>query len=169
MLGRRGEAATMFRRAADEYVASWEIAPAGSWGRPIAALRCRLLGDDLSGARADAERTLAAGAASAGGPIAAYAAALALLVLDRDADAGEVAETLRGRGDFPDDVADALAAIARADVDAYATAAGSVVRSFETRDAYLEDVPVADTALVLQVLARARGVEAELVSPLLPR
>lgn len=37
-----------------------------------------------------------------------------------------------------------------------------VLQSFETRDAYLEDVPVADTVLVLQALARRRGLAAEL-------
>ena len=43
-----------------------------------------------------------------------------------------------------------------------------MLSSFETRDEYLEDVPVADTVLVLQALAGLRGVAAELDSPLLP-
>jgi hypothetical protein len=43
-----------------------------------------------------------------------------------------------------------------------------VLRSFETRDAYLEDVAVADTVLVLQALASARGLAPTLESPLLP-
>jgi hypothetical protein len=43
-----------------------------------------------------------------------------------------------------------------------------VLESFETREAYLEDVPVADTVLVLQALAARRNMEAELESPLLP-
>jgi len=43
-----------------------------------------------------------------------------------------------------------------------------VLDSFETREAYLEDVPVADTVLVLQELAARRGLAAELDSPLLP-
>ena len=38
----------------------------------------------------------------------------------------------------------------------------SVVESFEARTEYLEDVPVADTALVLNLLARRRGIEAAL-------
>jgi hypothetical protein len=44
-----------------------------------------------------------------------------------------------------------------------------VLDSFETRDAYLEDIPVADTVLVLQALAARRGLEAALSSELLPR
>jgi hypothetical protein len=43
-----------------------------------------------------------------------------------------------------------------------------VLGSFETRDAYLEDVAVADTVIVLQALARRRGLDAELHSALLP-
>jgi len=43
------------------------------------------------------------------------------------------------------------------------------VSSFETRDEHLEDVAVADTALVLQELARKRGIQYELsASAVLP-
>ena len=45
--------------------------------------------------------------------------------------------------------------IAAEDVVGYAEAVESVLESFEARDAYLEDVPVADTVLVLQALAGA--------------
>ena len=44
-----------------------------------------------------------------------------------------------------------------------------MVRSFEERDAYLEDIPVADTVLVLELLAADRGLAVGLRSPLLPR
>ena len=37
-----------------------------------------------------------------------------------------------------------------------------MLESFETRDSYLEDVPVADTVLVLQALAGRRGMADEL-------
>jgi len=80
-----------------------------------------------------------------------------------------VAQILRKRDDFPQDVADALACIAAGDAVALVEAIESVVESFETRTEYLEDVPVADTALVLNVLARRRGLETVLPpSPLLP-
>ena len=69
---------------------------------------------------------------------------------------------------FPSDVADALAFIAAEDVVGYTVAVEAVLESFETRDAYLEDVPVADTVLVLQALAARRGMAAELESTLLP-
>ena len=44
-----------------------------------------------------------------------------------------------------------------------------MLRSFEERDAFLEDVRVADTVLVLDALASERGLGVEpLTSPLLP-
>ena len=70
--------------------------------------------------------------------------------------------------DFPRPVADALGALASADADAYASAVREVLRSFKGRDAYLEDIPIADTVLVLQALARDRSLQVPLSSALLP-
>jgi len=154
MAGRDDEAAAWLRTAAARYRESWDAgAPPDSWGRPIAATKALLLaGDDATEA---ARWALEAGAEQAESPIGRYAATLALLVLGRDGDAAALAATL-GDG-FPEDVAAALAALAAHDADAYAAAARRVLRSFETRDAFLEDLPVADTALVLDRLARERG------------
>ena len=113
-----------------------------------------LAGDDASGA---ARWALEAGAAGAGSPIGRYAGVLALLVLGRDDEAAEAADALRGRDNFPRDVAEALASLAAGNGAAYAAAVEDVLRSFEARDEFLEDVPVADTALVLELLAARRG------------
>ena len=159
----------LLRRAADEYVTSWRAAPPGSWGRPIAVLRCRLMAGDSSGARDDAEDALGEGAREGSGPIAAYCAALALLVLGHDDEAATYADRAAVAGLEPVAVADALVALARHDDGAYAAARRGVLRSFEEREAFLEDVRVADTVLVLDALARARGLTLEpLSSPLLP-
>ena len=48
-------------------------------------------------------------------------------------------------------------------------AIGDLVADFESRDEFLEDVPVADTVLALQELAAARGIAVPLASPLLPQ
>ncbi len=168
MLGRVAEAAGWFDRAARRWRESYEDAPPGSWGRPIGALKARVLAGDRPGAEADARWALAEGAADSASPIGRYAAALALLVLGEDEAAAPVAESLGGRDDFPPAVADALAALAGGDGPAYAAAAAAVLESFEARDEYLEDVPVADTVLVLQALARRRRREVELESALLP-
>ena len=169
MAGHSEEAASWFGRAAERYRESWQDAPAGSWGRPIGAIKARVLGGDLAGAEEAARWALDAGAAEAESPIGRYAATLALLVLGRDHDARRVAGTLRDRDDFPRPVADALATIAAGDRIGYLVAVADVLESFETRDDYLEDVPVADTVLVLQALAAQRDLEVELPpSELLP-
>ncbi|HET8892934.1 MAG TPA: hypothetical protein VFM96_02400 [Gaiellaceae bacterium] len=169
MDGRREESAEWLRRAAERYRESWEAgAPADSWGRPIAAMKSLLLaGDDASAA---AHWALDAGAADAESPIGRYAGTLALLVLGRDHDALHLAGTLRERDDFPHDVADALAELA-ADENRveYAVAVEQILDSFETRTDFLEDVPVADTVLIVQALAEPRGLAIDLpASPLLP-
>ena len=169
MLGRDDEARVRLLRAAGEYETSWRAAPAGSWGRPIAMIRCRLMAGDHEGARADASAAVAAGVLDAPGPIGGYCAALALLALGRDEDAGNVAGRVADEGLQPASVADALGTIARADGAAYVAARLAVLRSFEERDAFLEDVRVADTVLVLDALALERGLELPpLPSPLLP-
>ena len=146
-------AADWFRKAAAAWRASWDLGAApDAWGRPVGVLKAGLLaGDDVG---AEAVWTLELGAAEAPSPIGRYAAALALLALGRRSEAGLVAETLE---DFPADVAAALVAIAAGDVEAYRAAVDSVFASFESRDAYLEDVAVADTALVLEKLAHRSG------------
>ena len=65
-------------------------------------------------------------------------------------------------------MADSLATLAANDRLGYAYAVESVLESFAKRDEYLEDIPVADTVLVLQALAERRDLAAELSSPLLP-
>jgi hypothetical protein len=169
MLGRLDEAAGWFGRAAQRYRESFDSAPPGSWGRPIGAMKALILAGDWERAEEAARWALEAGAAEADSPIGRYAAALGQLVLDRPTEARRHADAIRTRDDFPHDVGDALAFLAAQDVAGYETAVQSVLESFETRDEYLEDLPVADTVLVLQILAGSRGIAAQLSSPLLPR
>ena len=136
MAGRRDEAAARLTRAAERYRESFADAPPGSWGRPIGAMKARLLAGDWDGAAADARWALEAGAPEADSPIGRYAAALAFL--------------------------------AAHDIVGYTLAVERVLESFERRDEYLEDIPAADTVLVLQALAARRGIAVELSSPLLP-
>lgn len=153
-------AAEWLRRAASTWRESWQGGE--SWGRPIGAIKASLLAGDEAAADEHALWAVEAGAERSESPIGRYAGALALLVLARWADARHVADSLRERDDFPHDVADALAYISAHDVVGYAEAIDSVVDSFETRTEFLEDARVADTALVLDLLARRRGIELEL-------
>jgi hypothetical protein len=164
------EAVDWLRHAAARWRESWDAGEGReSWGRPIGALKASLLAGDDAAVEELARWTLELGCATAESPVGRYAATIALLALGRWPEARHVAESLRERDGFPHDVADALAFIAANDVVAYAEAVESVVESFETRDEFLEDIHVADTALVLQKLARRRGIEEGLPdSPVLP-
>ena len=168
MGGHTDAAREWFAKAVERYRESYEHAPPGSWGRPIGILKARILAGDWQGARTDAEWTLGQDASQADSPIARYAACLALLVLERDEEARVLADGLRTHDDFPRAVGDALAMIAAEDPVGYIEAVEEVLESFETRDEYLEDLPVADTVLVLQALAEQRRMAARLSSPLLP-
>jgi hypothetical protein len=167
MQGRQGEAAGWFARSAERYRASWEGAPPGSWGRLIGAVKSRILAGDWERATDDARWALEQGPYESDSSIGMYAAALAALTLEDDARAAELAGRLRG-SDFPEPVAAAIGALAAADRDGYAGSVAAVLESFETREAYLEDIPVADTVIVLEALAERRGLAARPRSALLP-
>ena len=168
MAGRREEAGVWLRQAAERYRESWPLAPEGSWGRPIGAMKSRLIAGDLEGAREDARWALEDEPDLSGSPIAWYAEALAHLILESDGRAGDAAETLRGRDDFPRAVADGIFELAAGDAEAFEAALRELLADFEARTEFLEDTPVADTVLALQVLAAERGITVELRSPLLP-
>lgn len=168
MLGRREEAEEWLDRAARRWRESWEHATETSWGRPIGAIKAELIAGRDHEAAGYARWALELGTIDAESPIGRYAAALALLALERWDEGAGVSATLAGRDDFPPEVAGALGAIASADAAAYDAAVERVLVSFETRDEYLEDVAVADTVLALQALAERRGMATELSSSLLP-
>ena len=162
------DGAEWFSLAAERYRESWEHAPPGSWGRPIGAIKSLILAGDWDGAAAAARWAIESGAAESDSPIGRYAAALAYGVLGDWNEMRLHADVARTHEEFPNEVADALAFVAAEDVVGYVEAVEDVLESFAARDAYLEDVPVADTVLVLQALAARRGMAAELESELLP-
>jgi hypothetical protein len=167
MQGRSAEAAGWLSRSAERYRQSWDGAPPGSWGRLIGAVKSRILAGDWEGAVQDARWALEQRPQESDSPIGAYAAVLALLTLAEDEQAAALAPALRHEG-FPEVVGDALASLSAHDRDAYASSVGRVLESFEIREDYLEDIPVADTVLVLEALAARRGLATGLKSALLP-
>lgn len=170
MQGRTAEAGGWFTRSAERYRESWPDAPPGSWGRLIGALKSRILAGDWEGAEGDARWALEQDPVVGDSPVGAYAAALARLVLGEDRQAAELAEILRAADDdaFPPPVAESIAGLSVGDAGTYAAGCAAVLASFETRDAYLEDVPVADTVIVLEALAERRGMATHPRSSLLP-
>ena len=168
MLGRRAEADDWLVRAAETYRRSWPDAPPGSWGRPIGAMKARLIASDVDGGRTDARWALDAGASASESPIGRYAGALAELVLGEDAAAAAIVPTLADAESIPAAVTASLRALAAGDAADYVIAISDLVTDFEERDAFLEDVPVADTVLAFQALAAERGIVVELRSAVLP-
>lgn len=168
MEGHDAAARVWFHRAATCYRRSLADAEPGSWGRCIGPLKALLLADDWCGAVRDARLTLELGAETPPSTTARYAGVLALLVLGRDAEAAELAIPLQTAEGFPSATARALGALASRDRVTYGQAVAKVLETFETRDRFLEDVPVADTVITLQALARVRGLEVKLQSPRLP-
>src|SRR5687768_5402083 len=107
-----GDGREWFARAAERYRESWEQAPPEGGGRPIGAIKSRILAGDWDGAAADSRWALEIGAGESPSPIGRYAAALASLVLG-DWDGARVhADAARTDEAFPGEVADALAFIA---------------------------------------------------------
>jgi hypothetical protein len=170
MQRRRAEAAGWLARSAERFRESFADAPPESWGRLIGAVKARLLAGDLRGAQTDARWALEQQPGGASSPIGRYAAALAQLTLGEDEEAGRLAAGLQAEPPeaFPREVADALASLAGRDAKGYRDALGRLLKSFEEREAYLEDVPVADTVIVLEALAEARDLAVRPTSPLLP-
>jgi hypothetical protein len=168
MAGRGSEGREWLRRAAARYRESLAAAPPDSWGRPIAIMKAAALADGLAGAQADARRTLELQAGEAASAIGRYAGCLALLVLGRDRDALALATALQGDEGFPPAVAEALSGLAGGDAARYARGLEGTLESFETRSEHLEGVPVADTVLVLELLAEPRRLAVRPASPLLP-
>jgi hypothetical protein len=167
MQGERAVARIWLRRAATLYRRSLADAEPGSWGRSIGAIKSRLLADDRRGAECEAAWTLQLGALDAS-TIGRYAGCLALLTLGRDEEARSVARDLGGRDHFPEATAACLMALAEGDSTGYASAVRAVLKTFETRSRFLEDIPVADTVLVLQELAAPRRLAIEVRSDRLP-
>lgn len=154
-----------FRRAADLYRRSWPIAPPRSFGRLIGMLKAAVIAGDAVG---DAIYTRNAIGPRADSPPAAYALAIAALVLGGDDLARECA-TVMGRGDDRfQRTARAIVAILDGDAEAYSEELRAIVASFEERTAHLTGVPIADTALMLTMLAADRGLSGAVESPLLP-
>jgi hypothetical protein len=150
-----------YRVARDAYLASHAETGPQSWGRLIGALKMAILagnGVEPVGRQALAET------AAAESPAAAYARALGAVAVGETPD---VTEMLEAGGAFCQ-VGDALAAIADGDAERYRRSLDAIVKDFAARDQHLSGVAVADTAMVLERLAGARGLAARPSSPLVP-
>jgi hypothetical protein len=152
-----------FERAAARYRESWELAPPRSFGRLIGMLKARILAGDAEAAARYALEQLPAEPDS---PPAAYALAIADLVLGDDAAAANAAAGMRVGSPPFGRAADAIVALANRDRAAYEAAIGAIVADFEARPEHLTGVRIADTAVMLERLAEPRGMAARPASTL---
>lgn len=164
LAGDRPGALGDLRTAAAAYRASWEATDGPGYGRLIGLLKCAVLAGDATEAAAYVRTEVG----TADSPPASYAAGLAALVEADDAAALSAAERMRPAGDAFARAAAAVEALADRDAPALRAAIEAIVADFAAREAHLTGVPIADTALVLDTLAAARGIPSGVESPLLP-
>ena len=157
-----------FAAAAELYRRSWESAPPGSYGRLVGMLKSAVLGGGGE-AEADYARAELAAKRDEASATASYASAIAALIVGDDGLAKRSAAAMRAGSDAFERTADAIAALAARDRDAFEHSLRAIVEDFEARDQLLTDVPVADTALMLERLAERRGMETGVESPMLPQ
>jgi hypothetical protein len=159
------DAPALLRDAAEHYRRSWELAPPTAYGRLVGMMKAEIIAGGAAEAAPYAQRELADVGDS---PTAAYARALAALATGDDDGAAREAAGMRGGSDAFERAADAIDALADRDQARYAEAIGAIVRDFEERPEHLTGVAIADTALCLDLLAKARGLASGVSSPLLP-
>ena len=158
MVGDRAGAREWLVRSAERYRESWDGGD-DAWGRPLGAMKALLIAGEADPSELWRRgRRSTRGAVEADSPIGRYAGTLALLVLGRDEEAVVLASSLREG--FPSGVAAALAALAARDAEAFNAAVAAIRRDFDSRESFLEDVPVPDTALALEALATSRTIRA---------
>jgi hypothetical protein len=166
--GDREVAVTAYAAAVELYGRSWEIAPPKSYGRLVGLLKASVLGGAAERGAAYVRGQLVAEAAGEPSATAGYVLAVAALVVGDDEGAARFAGAMRGASGPHDRTADAIAALAAGDAEAYRAAVEAIVADFGARETHLTGVAIADTAAMLEAIARERGVAADLRGPLLP-
>jgi hypothetical protein len=165
--GDQEAARSAFAAAAQLYRRSWELAPPNSYGRVVGMLKSAVL---AGGGPEEAEFARSElGDADLQSPAAAYARALAALILGDETAARRWSEAMRAGPEAFIRTAEAVDALAARDRARYAAALRAIVEDFEQRSEHLTGIPIADTALMLERLGARRAIDAGVASPLLPR
>jgi hypothetical protein len=165
LAGDESAAAAELQEASRLYPESWELASPTSFGRLIGMLKAAVIAGDASAAAAYARTQLPDPVESAP---SSYALAIAALVERDDATARTASAGMRSGSPPFVRAADAIDGLLDHDTERYAAAIGEIVADFESREDHLTGVPIADTAIMLEVLAEARGMACGPASPLLP-
>jgi hypothetical protein len=127
-----------------------------------------VLGGRAESAATEVRAALAEDENAAGSPVASYVLAVAALILGDDEAVAPLADVMDPRGGAFERTATALRALAAGDGPAYADALTAIEADFAGRDEHLTGVAIADTAVMLELIAAERGLGAQLDSPLVP-
>ncbi len=154
--------------AVEKYRASWKLAPPKSYGRLVGLLKAAVLGGDSTTAATEVREALEHDKDAAGSPVASYVLAVAALILGDDEAVAPLADVMDPRGGAFERTATAMRALAAGDGPGYAEAVAAIEADFAEREEHLTGVAIADTAIMLELIARERGLGADLHSPLVP-
>ncbi len=155
-----------FVDAVELYRRSYELAPPGATGRLIGLLKASVVaGDGEETAIGYAEPRLQR---EEDDPPKAYALAICRLIDGAGSELPALADAMRAGSPPFVRAAAAIEALADGESARYAEAVTAIVRDFEERRHHVTKVPIADTALMLEVFAERRAMAARPSSPLLP-
>ena len=166
LAGDSDAAKAAYASAVEAYRASWALAPPKSYGRLVGLLKAAVLGGTAREAADEVHAALRDDPDAGGSPVASYVLAVAALIAGDDAAVAPLAEIMEPRGGAFERTATALRALAAGDGEAYAAAATAIADDFAAREEHLTGVAIADTAIMLEIVAHERGLAAGLKSPL---
>jgi hypothetical protein len=158
----------VYAEAVDGYRASWALAPPKSYGRLVGLLKAAVIGGAARPAADEVREALRDDPDAGGSPVAAYVRAVAAVIAGDVEAVPALAATMETRGEAFERTAAALRALANGDGEAYAAALTAIEADFAARDAHLTGVAIADTAVMLELLAAERGLALRPDSPLVP-
>ncbi len=166
LAGQSGQARSLYAQAVEGYRASWALAPPRSYGRLVGLLKAAVLRGEPGPEAEEVRAALASDPDAAGSPVASYALAVAALLVDDDGAVAALADVMQPREGAFARTAAALRALADGDAGAYAAAVEAIQADFAAREDHLTGVAIADTAIMLELIARERGLDAQLDGPL---
>ena len=168
LAGDHDAARASYARAVEQYRASWALAPPKSYGRLVGLLKAAVLADQAEAAAKEVRAELDGDEDAEGSPVASYVLAVAAVILGGDDEVAVRAARMEPRGEAFERTAIALRAIAAGDAGAYEVALTAIEADFASRDDHLTGVAIADTAVMLELLAGERGMAVKPSSPLVP-
>jgi GNAT superfamily N-acetyltransferase len=168
LAGDQDGARATYARAVEQYRKSWSLAPPKSYGRLVGMLKAAVLAGQAQSAAAEVRAEMEGDEDADGSPVASYVRAVAAVILEDDEAVPALAARMEPRGEAFERTAAALRALAARDADAYAEALTAIEADFAGRSDHLTGVAIADTAVMLELMAAERGMAVKPSSPLVP-